>query len=135
MKFGAPDRDSGARSWRRPKTEARYSPAVCLGAHKDVVTDRPHKDLISTSHVERSNASFRMYMRRYTRLTNAHSKTFENHCHMVALHTVWYNFARINGAMKVSPAMAANLTQRLWSMSDIVALIDKAAPATTKRGP
>jgi len=74
-------------------------------------------------------------MRRYTRLTNAHSKKFENHCHMVALHPVWYNFARINGAMKVSPAMAANLTQRLWSMSDIVALIDKAAPATTKRGP
>ena len=54
---------------------------------------------------------------------------------MVALYTVWYNFARINGAVRVSPAMAANLTQRLWSMSDIVALIDKAVPAPAKRGP
>ncbi len=74
-------------------------------------------------------------MRRYTRLTNAHSKKFENHCHMVALYTLWYNFARINGAVKVSPAMAANLTQRLWSMADIVGLIDKAAPAAKPRGP
>ena len=96
---------------------------------------RPHKDLISTSHVERSNLSFRMHMRRYTRLTNAHSKKFENHCHMVSLYTVWYNFVRINSAMKMAPAMAAGVSKTLWTMSDIVALIDKAAPATTKRGP
>ena len=84
-----------------PKTEARYSPAVCLGARKDVVMGRPHKDLISTSHVERSNLSFRMHMRRYTRLTNAHSKKLENHCHMVSLYTVWYIFVRINSAVKM----------------------------------
>jgi IS1 family transposase len=118
-----------------PKTEARYSPAVCVGARKDVVTGRPHKDLISTSHVERSNLSFRMHMRRYTRLTNAHSKKFENHCHMVALYTVFYNFARINQAVKMAPAMAAGVSKTLWSMDNIVALIDAAAPPPAKRGP
>lgn len=118
-----------------PKTEARYSPAVCIGARKDVVTGRPHKDLISTSHVERSNLSFRMHMRRYTRLTNAHSKKFENHCHMVALYTVWYNFVRINKAVKMAPAMAAGVSKTLWTMDSIVALIDAAAPKSGPRGP
>ena len=77
----------------------------------------------------------RMHMRRYTRLTNAHSKKFENQCHMVALYTVWYNFVRINKAVKMAPAMAAGVSQRLWEMSDIVALIDAAAGAPKKRGP
>jgi IS1 family transposase len=72
-----------------PKTEARYSPAVCIGARKDRVTGNPDPAMVSTSHVERSNLSFRMHMRLFTRLTNAHSKKFENHCHMVALYTVW----------------------------------------------
>jgi len=76
-----------------------------------------------------------MHMRRYTRLTNAHSKKFENHCHMVALYTVWYNFARINSAVKMSPATAAGVSKTLWSMDDIVALIDAAAPAPKPRGP
>jgi hypothetical protein len=66
----------------------------------------------------------RMHMRRYTRLTNGHSKKFENHCHMVALYTVWYNYARINSAVKMRPAMAAGISSKLWEMSDIVALID-----------
>lgn len=118
-----------------PKTEARYSPAVCIGARKDVVTGRPHKDLISTSHVERSNLSFRMHMRRYTRLTNAHSKKFENHCHMVALYTMFYNYVRINQAVDMAPAMAAGVSKRLWEMADIVALIDAAAPKAGPRGP
>ena len=76
-----------------------------------------------------------MHMRRYTRLTNAHSKKFENHCHMVALYTVWYNFVRINSAVKTSPAMAANLTGKLWEMTDLVDLIDADAPKTGPRGP
>ena len=76
-----------------PEAEKRYSPAECVGARKDKTTGSPDQTMISTSHVERSNLSFRMHMRRYTRLTNAHSKKFENHCHMVALYTVWYNFA------------------------------------------
>jgi IS1 family transposase len=118
-----------------PKTEARYSPAVCIGARKDVVTGRPHKDSISTSHVERSSLSFRMHMRRYTWLTNAHSKKIENHCHMVSFYTVWYNFVRINSAVKMAPAMAAGVSKALWSMDNIVALIGAAAPAPAKRGP
>ena len=107
-----------------PKTEARYSPAICTGARKQAITGNPDKAHVSTSHVERSNLTMRMHMRRYTRLTNGHSKKFENHCHMVALYTVWYNFARINSAVKVAPAMAAGISSRLWEMSDIVALID-----------
>ena len=73
-------------------------------------------------------------MRRFTRLTNAHSKKFENHCHMVALYTVWYNYARINSAVRMAPAMAAGISDRLWDMSDIVKLIDDAAPKPGPRG-
>lgn len=115
--------------------EARYSPGVCNGQRKTVVAGNPDPSLICTSHAERSNLSFRMHMRRYTRLTNAHSKKFENHCHMVALYTVWYNYARINSAVRCAPAMAAGLSETLWSMADIVALIDAAAPTSAKRGP
>ena len=118
-----------------PEVEKRYSPAVCIGARKDKITGNPDRDHVSTSHVERSNLSFRMHMRRFTRLTNAHSKKFENHCHMVALYTVWYNFARINSAVRMSPAMAAGVSQQLWTMGDIVTLIDKAAGEPKKRGP
>lgn len=115
--------------------EVRYSPAPFLRSKKTVVTGNPDETLVSTSHVERSNLSFRMHMRRYTRLTNGHSKKIENHCHMVALYTVWYNFARINSAVRCSPAMAAGLSSKLWSMADIVKLIDVAAPSPSKRGP
>ncbi len=73
-------------------------------------------------------------MRRYTRLTNAHSKKFVNHCHMIALYAVWYNFARINSAVRMAPAMAAGVSDRLWDMADIVKLIDDAAPKPGKRG-
>lgn len=117
-----------------PKTEARYSPAECIGIRKDRVSGNPDRDMVSTSHVERSNLSMRMHMRRYTRLTNARSKKFENHCHMVSLYTVWYNWVRINSAVKMAPAMAAGISQRLWSMADIVALIDAAEAPAKKRG-
>jgi hypothetical protein len=76
----------------------------------------------------------RMHMRRFTRLTNAHSKKFQNHCHMVSLYTVWYNFVRINSAVKMAPAMAAGVSNRLWEMTDIVALIDAAAAPLKPRG-
>jgi IS1 family transposase/lambda repressor-like predicted transcriptional regulator len=113
----------------------RYSPAPCIGIHKAVVSGHPALDQVSTSHVERSNLSFRMHMRRFTRLTNAHSKKFENHCHMIAIYTVWYNFVRINSAVRMAPAMAAGLSSRLCEMADIVKLIDDAAPVAAKRGP
>jgi IS1 family transposase len=118
-----------------PDAEKRYSPPVCVGARKDQITGKPDRRHVSTSHVERSNLSFRMHMRRYTRLTNAHSKKFENHCHMVALYTVWYNFARINSAVRMAPAMAAGISDRLWDMADIVKLIDADAPKPRPRGP
>jgi len=115
--------------------EARYSPAICTGAVKKEITGTPDPDHISTSYIERSNLSMRMHMRRYTRLTNAHSEKFENHCHMVAIYTVWYNFVRINSAVKMAPAMAAGISSRLWEMADIVAAIDAAEGAPRKRGP
>ena len=118
-----------------PKTEARYSPAVCIGAVKEKRIGRPKEKHISTSHVERQNLSMRMHMRRFTRLTNAHSKKFENHCHMIALYTQWYNFVRINSAVKMAPAMAAGISDRLWEMADIVALIDASEPVAKPRGP
>lgn len=118
-----------------PKTEARYSSAVCTGARKESIMGYLDKHHFSTSHVERSNLSLRMHNRRFTRLTNAHSKKFENHCHMIALYTVWYNYARINSAVKMAPAMAAGISTRLWEMADIVNLIDEAAGPTQPRGP
>jgi hypothetical protein len=77
----------------------------------------------------------RMAMRRFTRLTNAFSKKFENHVHMVALYTVWYNFVRQHKAHRLSPAMAAGVTDRLWAMEDIAALVEAAAPTPGPRGP
>ena len=118
-----------------PEAQKRYSPPVCVGARKDRIEGQPDKAHISTSYVERSNLSFRMQMRRYTRLTNAYSKKFENHCHMVALYTVWYNFARIHSTVRIAPAMAAGISNRLWSMADIVKLIADAAPKPGSRGP
>lgn len=118
-----------------PESEKRYSPAECIGARKEPVTGRPDKAMISTSHVERQNLSMRMHMRRFTRLTNAYSKKFENHCHMVALYTVWYNYVRMHKSLKMSPAMAAGVSETLWDMADIVKLIEDAAPKPGRRGP
>ena len=74
-------------------------------------------------------------MRRFTRLTNAFSKKFENHMHMVAIYTVWYNFVRIHKTLKVTPAMAAGVSPILWSMEDVAGMVDAAAPTPIKRGP
>lgn len=104
--------------------KGRYSPAECIGAKKERVTGNPDRAHVSTSYVERSNLSIRMHMRRFTRLTNAHSKKFENHVWAVALHVMFYNFVRIHSTIRMSPAMAAGIETRLWDMTDIVALID-----------
>jgi hypothetical protein len=77
----------------------------------------------------------RMQMRRFTRLTNAFSKKFDNHCHALALYFVWYNFVKVHKSLRMSPAMAAGITDKLWSVEDIVSLVDAAAPAPSKRGP
>ena len=108
-----------------PESQRRYSPPICLGAEKSEIRGMPDPDHISTSYVERANLTMRMHMRRFTRLTNAFSKKFENHCHMVALYTFWYNFVRIYKTLRVTPAMQAGVTDRLWTFEDAIGLIDK----------
>ncbi len=108
--------------------EKRYSPAEFVTCRQIGVTGKPDPKHISTSFVERSNLTLRMHNRRFTRLTNAFSKKFESHVHMVALYTVFYNFTRIHKTLRITPAMAAGLTDRVWDMQDIVALMDAAAP-------
>jgi IS1 family transposase len=115
---------------------ARYSPAICIGAKRRPRIGSPDPDKISTSYVERSNLTMRMHMRRFTRLTNAFSKKFENHAHMVALYTVWYNFVKQHKTLKgLSPAMAAEIDDHLWSMTDLAEMIDARLPKVGKRGP
>jgi hypothetical protein len=99
------------------------------------LTGNPDKRHVSTSYVERSNLTLRMGCRRFTRLTNAFSKKVENHAHAVALHMMFYNFCRIHKTLRVTLAMAAGVTDKLWSMEGIVAMIDKAQPAPGPRGP
>ena len=105
--------------------EKRYSPAVCLGSKVEEISGAPVRKHISTSYVERQNLTMRMHMRRFTRLTNAFSKKFANHMHMVALYTVFYNWTKIHKTLRVTPAMAAGLTERVWDMADVVALIEE----------
>lgn len=116
------------------EAEKRYSPAECIGTQKTIITGNPAPEHISTSYVERHNLTTRMSMRRFTRLTNAFSKKIENHCHALALYFVWYNFARIHKTLRMSPAMAAGISQTLWSMEDIAALTDR-PKIPYKRGP
>jgi IS1 family transposase len=103
--------------------DGRYSPPICIGCKKTIVTGDPDPDYISTSHVERSNLTMRMSMRRFTRLTNAFSKKVEMHRHSVALHFTYYNFVQIHGSLRVTPAMAAGIETRAWDVSDIVSLV------------
>jgi hypothetical protein len=116
-----------SRPARRPA--GRYSPAECTGIKKTRVEGNPDKAHVSTSYVERQNLTMRMSMRRFTHLTNAFSKKAENHAHALALYFTFYNFARMHETLKCSPAMAAGLSKTLWSMEDIVALIDARAEA------
>jgi hypothetical protein len=108
-----------------PQAETRYSPAKCIGAVKQPKIGSPDPKHISTSYVERSNLTMRMHMRRFTRLTNAFSKKIENHAAAIALHTMYYNFVRIHQTLKVTPAMAAGVSDKLWEVSDIVAMLEQ----------
>lgn len=102
----------------------KYSPANCTGAVKTPVMGDPDPKHVSTSYVERQNLTMRMHMRRFTRLTNAFSKKLENHCHMLAIYFVYYNWCKIHTTLRVTPAMEAGLTTDIMEISDIVKLLE-----------
>jgi IS1 family transposase len=104
--------------------ERRYSPAECCGAVKGALCGDPSEKHISTSHVERSNLTMRMHMRRFTRLTNGHSKKLENHMHAIALNFMFYNFCKIHSTLRVTPAMEAGIDDHVWSMEEVVMMAD-----------
>jgi hypothetical protein len=108
--------------------ESRYSPASCLGCRTGVLAGKPDPKHISTSFVERSNLSMRMGMRRFTRLTNGHSKKVENHGHQVALYFFHYNFCRVHSTLRVTPAMEAGLTDHVWTLDELCALLPAKKP-------
>lgn len=107
-----------------PEAEKRYSPAQCIGCRKTTVQGRPDPDHISTSFVERANLTMRMSMRRFTRLTNAFSKKVENREAAVALNFMWYNFGRVHQTLRVTPAMEAGISDHIWTIPEILALLD-----------
>ena len=107
-----------------PEAETRYSPAKCLGCNVKPISGSPNPKHISTSYVERQNLMMRMSMRRFTRLTNAFSKKVEMHAHSVALHFIYYNFVKIHQSLRMTPAMAAGVTDRLWEIDDLVGLLE-----------
>jgi IS1 family transposase len=115
--------------------EKKYSPAECTGARKELISGNPVKELVSTSHVERQNLTMRMGMRRFTRLTNGFSKKLANHLHMLSLYFVHYNFVRLHKSLRMTPAMAAGVTETLHDMEWLVGIIDTAAPKPGPRGP
>jgi IS1 family transposase len=115
--------------------ERKYSPAECTGIKKRSVEGKPDMAHVSTSYVERQNLTMRMGMRRFTRLTNGFSKKLENHLHMLSLYFVHYNFVRLHKTLRMTPAMAAGVSDTLHDMEWLVGLIDARAPAPKKRGP
>ncbi|MGA2737549.1 MAG: DDE-type integrase/transposase/recombinase [Bryobacteraceae bacterium] len=110
-----------------PTEQKRYSPAICTGCTPKAQIGNPDPKHISTSYIERQNLTMRMSMRRFTRLTNGFSKKIQNHEASVALHFMHYNFVRIHQSLRVTPAMAAGVTGRLWSMEDVAALVSAQA--------
>jgi IS1 family transposase len=115
--------------------KGRYSPAECIGAEKHRITGNPDKRHVSTSYSERANLTMRMHNRRFTRLTNAFSKKFKNHAHMVAIYAIWYNWIRIHKTLRITPAMAAGLSKTVMDWPDILAIMDAEAPKPGPRGP
>ncbi|MGO8671194.1 MAG: IS1 family transposase [Capsulimonadaceae bacterium] len=106
-----------------PGSEKRYSPAICTGCERKDIIGTPNNEYISTSYVERQNLTMRMGMRRFTRLTNAFSKKAENHAAAIALHFMYINFVRVHMTLGTTPAIAAGLTDRVWTVEDLVGLM------------
>ena len=107
--------------------DVRYSPAICMGARKAKISGQPVYEHVSTSISERQNLNIRMGNRRFTRLTNAFSKKLENLEHQVALYFMHYNFCRIHTSLRVTPAMEAGVADHVWSMEEVVALIESSS--------
>ena len=112
--YGGTVEESGA--------NVRYSPARCLGTETKIKIGNPDPKHINTSFIERQNLTMRMQMRRYTRLTNAFSKSLTNHIHSVNLFYMWYNFARVHQTLRVTPAMEAGISSYVWTIKDIVSM-------------
>src|SRR5450432_990784 len=105
------------------ENHARYSPAKCIGCDMKTVSGNPDPKHVSTSFVERQNLSMRMSIRRFTRLTNAFSKKIENHAAAVAIWFMYYNFARVHTTLRVTPAMEAGISDHVWTLAEMCALI------------
>jgi IS1 family transposase len=112
--YGGPGKDE----------QRKYSPAECTGIEKKPITGNPDSKLISTSYIERQNLTMRMHMRRFTRLTNGFSKKRVNHFYAICLHFMYYNFCKVHKTLKSTPAMAAGLTEKPWTIFDLVKLLD-----------
>jgi IS1 family transposase len=106
------------------EAKRRYSPAECTGCTKEAKIGIPFPELMSTSHVERSNLTMRMNMRRFTRLTNGFSKKIENHMHSISFFFMVYNFVKKHGTVKTTPAIAAGVASFQWTIEDIVMMAD-----------
>src|SRR6202023_382951 len=106
-----------------PHPAGRYSPAQIQGTKTFCCTGNPEPRHISTSYIERQNLTMRMSMRRFTRLTNAFSKKLENMEYALALHYMHYNFCRIHQSLRVTPAMEAGISDHVWSLDEVIALI------------
>lgn len=113
--FGQPEREN---------PETKYSPQVVLGTRRTAISGAPQEHHISTAYVERNNLTMRMSMRRFTRLTNAFSKKVQNLERALALHFMYYNFCRKHQTIRTTPAIAAGLTDRVWTLHDLANLPD-----------
>jgi hypothetical protein len=108
--------------------DRKYSPPECIGAKKTPIVGNPDPGHISTSYVERQNLTMRMSMKRFTRLSNAFSKKLASHRHALSLYFTFYNWTRIHKTLRVTPAMAVGLTDHLWTMEEIIEMMDTVAP-------
>ncbi|MBS0587508.1 MAG: DDE-type integrase/transposase/recombinase [Proteobacteria bacterium] len=105
--------------------KGKYSPAECTGIRKTVISGDPDVKNVSTSYVERSNLTMRMHNRRFTRLTNGFSKKLENHLHAISLFVMHYNYCKIHKSLRITPAMAAGLTDHVWELEEVISLLAK----------
>lgn len=102
----------------------KYSPGICIGLSSDVIYGDPDPKHISTSYVESHNQKIRQHNRRFTRLTSGHSKKIDNHVHHLEIYFTFYNFARKHSSLGTSPAVAAGLADHVWSIEELVQLMD-----------